>query len=199
MVEAMMADGTRVELSSDGTWTRVPPSSSTVETGGFRRAKWGATRAEVKASEGREPDGGVDATLGYAVTIAGLSATALYIFVSDTLVRAKYIITQPHSDYALNLRDFSVLDELLTSKYGQAIERNQYWSNDLYEDSPQEYGLAVAAGHMTRYYQWSSGDTHIWLVITGDNFDIDLQIEYVGKAFEEFESGQTKAAALDDL
>jgi hypothetical protein len=199
MVEALMADGTRVELRSDGTWTRVQPSGPILEAGGFRRAKWGATRSEVKASEGREPDGGVDNTLGYAVTIAGLSATALYIFVSDTLVRAKYIITEPHSDYALNLRDFSALDQLLTSKYGEAIERNQFWSNDLYEDSPQEYGLAVAAGHMTRYYQWSADDTNIWLVITGDNFDIDLQIEYVGKEFEELENGRTKAATLDDL
>jgi hypothetical protein len=199
MVEARLADGTNVELHDDGTWTRLAAVHSNPASGGFRRAAWGGTRAEVQASEGRSPDGESDGNLRFAVTIAGLEATALYIFVSDTLVRAKYLITQPHSDYSLYLQDFSTLDALLTAKYGKAQTQDQFWNNDLYEDSPQEYGMAIAAGHMSRFYRWKANDTSVCLAIHGDNYDISLQIEYAGLEFEKLESEHTQSAALDDL
>ena len=199
MVEARTNDGLRVELHENGTWTATEAAKDVASESSFRRVTWGASRAEVEESEGRSPDGEGANTLGFAVTVTELAATALYIFVSDTLVRAKYLITQPHSDDNLYLRDFATLFELLTVKYGQPSEKNEYWSNDLYRDSPQEYGMAVSAGHMSRYYMWSLSDTAIYLVLTGDNYEVSLQIEYVGREFEALDAAEQQKSSLNDL
>jgi hypothetical protein len=198
MVEAVAADGRRVELHADGTWT-VSPGPSTNQETAFRKVPWGASRAQVRASEGREPDAEDHNALGYSVSVAGLAALALFIFVADTLVRAKYVISEPHADYALNVQDFSRLEELLTSKYGPAREKNEFWVNDLYQDSPLEFGMAVAAGHMKRYYKWTIGETVVLLALTGDNYEVNVEVEYVSERFESLEQEQWRSAALDDL
>jgi hypothetical protein len=199
MVEARTSDGRIVELNEDGTWIAREAPRGPSEGSSFRRVNWGATRAEVQKSEGRSPDAeGVDA-LAYEVTIGELTATALYIFVADTLVRAKYLITQQHSNDIHYLRDFATLEELLTVKYGQPTEKNEYWTNDLYQDSPQEFGMAVSAGHMARFFIWTMADTTIGLVLKGDNYQIELGIEYIGRDFEDLENSERQKATLDDL
>ncbi|RFA06647.1 hypothetical protein B7R21_19185 [Subtercola boreus] len=131
--------------------------------------------------------------------MAQLDATALYIFVEDVLTRAKYLINQEHSHDGAYLIDFLTLNDLLTQKYGQPNEVNEYWVNSLYQDSPEDWGLAVSAGHLSRYYVWDLPETELYLALKGDNFKVGLEIEYTGKAFQEFEAAIQTAAVLDEL
>ncbi len=198
MIEAVAADGRRFSLHDDGTWSAVDSQSRSSEAG-FRRASWGDSLAQVKASEVGQAAQETDVSVTYAVIIAQLNALAHYIFVSDRLVRAKYIVTEEHSSPELFLQDFARLDDLLSQKYGGAHTRNDYWVDDLYQDDPTEWGFAVSLGHLARYHQWNLPDITIVLALTGDNYVVNLQVEYSSAEFAPLEEQQTRTNALNDL
>lgn len=195
MIEAAAADGRRFQLHVDGTWTAVEDQPAQSDAG-FRRASWGDSIARVKSSELNTPFQETDSAITYEVEVAGLQALAHYIFVTDRLVRAKYIITQEHSSPQLFLHDFTRLDELLATKYGGAHTRNDYWVDDLYQSDPTEWGLAVSIGHLARYHQWNRPDITIVLALTGDNYAVSLQAEYSSTALE---ADHSRSVALNDL
>ncbi|RFA15333.1 hypothetical protein B7R21_04780 [Subtercola boreus] len=137
--------------------------------------------------------------MGYELLLAQLTATALYLFVDDVLTRAKYLITQEHSHDGAFLMDFRTLGDFLGQKYGPPTSVEEFWNNDLYQDSPNEWGMAVSAGHLSRYEIWNLPETDIYLVLAGDNYQVRLEIEYTAKALVEFETAVKTAAILDDL
>jgi len=198
VIEATGPGGARFALHDDGTWTPIPERAGDAGND-FRKSSWGDSIARVRECESGQPSNETDATLTYPVQIAGLPAVAHYVFVTDRLVRAKYIITQEHSSPELFLHDFARLDDLLTEKYGGAHTRNDYWIDDLYQDDPSDWGMAVSVGHLARFHQWNRPDVTIVLALTGDNYDVSLQLEYGSTALADLEEQHTRAAALDDL
>ncbi len=163
----------------------------------FRKTKWGMTEAAVKATESSAPTKeqakGSKQIVVYKDTVSGLPCYVVYIFLNDKLVRTKYIATVEHTNKAACLSDFEVLASALREKYGNPKSDDSFWSNDLYKENPDEWGMAVAVGHLSKYATWETDTTKIVLALRGDNFEIDLEIEYASRELAPLEDKADKA------
>ena len=177
--------------------TPVRPLPLKVTDPDFRNIRWGMSRKEVIASESIELEAG-ERTLFGSVRIAGLDSYVVYIFAEDKLVRAKYSFTERHSNKNDYLSDFQSIRTSLLKKYGTP-EDHTFWTNDLYKDDRQDYGMAVAAGHMEKYSIWEIERQQIILSITGDNYDIKNSVEYSSNEFDEFEDRTVEAENQKDF
>jgi hypothetical protein len=114
----------------------------------------------------------------YLTKVAGLDAFAIYIFVSDQLVRGRYGFLAEHSNKNDFISDYHRIKSILTRKYGRPLEDETLWKNDLYRDDPDEYGFAVSLGHLVYYANWKTVHTEISLVLHGENYRIVHVLEY---------------------
>jgi len=198
-MRATTENGSVVELLQDGTWRPASPSAPP-EDAGFRGVQWGASRMEILAREGRSPDRETDRVLIFQTRLADLGCEAVYILLPDgRLVRAKYLVIDSYSNDQRYLATYDSLRELLGKKYGKPTEENTYWSDELYQDDPSNWGMAVSAGHMARYTNWYIGDTHVLLYLTGNNFEISVGVEYGSVKLREVENAMDESRTLGDL
>ena len=101
-----------------------------------------------------------------------------------------------HSNKNRYIDDFYDLKALLIKKYGEPAFNIIHWDNDLYKDSEQDYGLAVAIGHLEYFTRWETDKTTIRLDLYGDNYDIYLSLDYTSKEYEDL---LNKADEEEDL
>jgi hypothetical protein len=199
---AITKDGREVILKTDGTWEYLSGGNrllSSISSGGFRKSRWGMSPDEVKAAETADLLREGDGLIIYDGKVLGLDCAILYILVHDQLVRAKYVVTAEHSNKTAYLSDFDSLKEMLTKKYGEPAQDNVYWKNDLYRDDYSEWGMAVSIGHLSFFTTWDMDETTVILALNGDNFEINLNIEYTSNELGRLESEAKEQAALDDL
>jgi len=90
-------------------------------------------------------------------------------------MRSKYLI------------DHELLRESLTAKYGAPdVASNDYWISDgLYRDTPDEWGMAVATGSLSRISSWSLDGTEIELSTSGEKFQVSNRIRYASSAHKD--------------
>lgn len=146
----------------------------------FRKVSWGATRAEVIASEGRAVARDEPNQISFAMDskLADCcEAWVYYVFDNDALVRSGYIITEHHVEANLYLRDFTLLSEALTSKYGKA-ENNDV----LYSQHYGDLGMAILTGKLVKQEIWTTERTEIMHDIHGDNFKASHVIQYKSRS-----------------
>jgi hypothetical protein len=165
------------------------PSSDNYD---FRKSRWGMTVAEVKSSEKgnilhEKPD-----LVIYAGTVDKYNCHIGYIFAAGKLVRAKYIFTDEHINKNNFLDDFDSVKTILTGKYGAPKSDDTFWSDDLYKDDPDNWGMAVSAGHMTKFTKYETDSTAIILALTGENFEVSFGIEYSSKVLRSLEEEKDK-------
>jgi len=162
----------------------------------FRSVNWGMSKNEVKEKETAKLMGDIGDSLFYKTNVAGFSCVLGYSFANDKLVRGAYIIEEKHSNYNLYIQDYNKLKELLTKKYDTPIEDSHKWFNDLYKDDPEEYGMAVAVGHLRYAADWNINNTLIQLRLYGDNYKINLMVAYDSKELSE---ERVKAKEKNDI
>jgi hypothetical protein len=173
-------------------------TSSSAVAQDFRSHNWGATVEKVKQVEG-EPAHETDDRLMYQANIIGLSAYLAFDFVEGQLASAVYLFTETHVNDNLFLNDFGSIDGLLTERYGNPDDEQTIWSNNLYRDDPEHYGMAVSMGHMAKETTWETDRTTIRHVMRGDNFEVSHGIAYQGKMMEELQEEARRREALDQL
>lgn len=189
-------------LKDDGTWevaSRDSTEGQDSEKHNFRRTKWGFTVDQVRASEESQAIHQTDDVLVYEDRVADKDFNVAYIFVSNKLVRAKYILKERHSNKADYLLDYATLKKVLKEKYGSPDEDESMWRNDLYKDDSDHWGMAVSVGHLILWSKWTLPETSVFLLINGENYDIDVVIEYSGLELASLEKQQSKQQNLDDF
>ena len=87
----------------------------------------------------------------------------------------------------------------LIKKYGEPDESNEHWLNDLYQDDYQEWGVPVSIGHLVYFTTWNTDGTSICLALTGENYEISLNIEYSSIEFSYLEEQRNEARIMEDL
>lgn len=196
---AIADDGKQVVLKDDGTWEIISNNdAANTEIYNFRKTRWGMSQAEVTAIEG-EPLLRQNTYLAYSVNVNSIDAVLAYYFLNDRLHMAKYLFQVNHASENEYLHDYYNMSTLLKKKYGEPTEEKTIWSDDLYKYDSDEWGFAVSIGDAIFYSRWETEDTIITILLSGDNYKISHQIEYIdpktsGKAQEEREG-----KALDDL
>jgi hypothetical protein len=59
--------------------------------------------------------------------------------------------------------------------------------------------MAVKVGHLFHVAKWDSDNTEIAISLSGENYDVDLVIEYESKNLSGFEDENRKQAIKDKL
>jgi hypothetical protein len=216
-------DGERVRLLDNGLWEKISPTvlknavsntnlpaviASSFESPegqfAFRKIQWGMSEREVRDSELGDPAVELDGVLVYETRIAGLSCQSVYVFVQKRCIRSKYAFTERHSNDNAYIGDYEKVKALLLEKYGRPVTKfgnqsDQIWLSDTYLDDPNDWGMAVSAGHLVYQCEWETPDTAIALVLRGDNFEITLAVEYSSKLLGHIEDAEIRRKELDNL
>lgn len=165
----------------------------------FRNAAFGMSRADVRATEPGVQWREGDDVIGFSTAIAGLDAVAQYEFTNDRLYAGGYRIIEQHSNRTLYVSDYETLFGLLGEKYGKPKDDRTVWRNDLYRDDPEDYGIAVALGHLAKMATWETPTAEINLLLTGDNYKIDLYVYYKSRELGAEAEADDHQEALNDL
>lgn len=197
-MKAVTESGQSVLLKADGTW--APIKAAERRTGdGFRKSPWGATVAQAKASESIEPRYEADDYLDFALKLGRFSCLAVYIFVNDQLVRGKYRVLDQYQNQNNYISAYDELKESIAKKYGSPDSDNTYWLNDLYKDDYPQWGLAVSCGHLSTFATWKNEESTITLALHGENFEVNLAVEYSSSKLAALEDAAKESALLEDL
>jgi len=152
----------------------------------FRDSLWGMTHGDVgNKGEVITLTPNLDVMMEEDCHVAGFSCIAAYYFLNDKLVMGKFIITTPHADKTLYLQDYDSLVTKLTAKYGKPVQNEFFWRNDLYRNDPEQWGMAVAVGHLSRIAHWVTPRTEVWLGLKGDNYEVHLRMDYSFVSYKE--------------
>jgi hypothetical protein len=181
------------------------PKPNISSSAGFRNTLWGMSKEQVKKAEASEfikedkvggEVKGLDIIV-YVTEVAGLDCTIGYYFADNMLTRARYLITEEHTNKNLYIGDFEKIKGKLNQKYSSPKRDDAIWSNELYKDDHSEYGTAVGIGHLMYVAEWYPPETTIQMLLRGDNYKITLWVEYTGDDFREFEEKVRKKAQED--
>lgn len=166
------------------TSTTSLPSSSTptvsTDTTDFRRARWGMTKEEVRRTESAQPLDEGENYLAYWGTLGGKSVVYVFTFKGGRLYAGAYRLAEDHSNFNLYVDDFNDWKRLLQEKYGKPLYDRREWKGgtSIYKDTPEDWGWAVALGHLRFEAAWKTERSWIAIVLAGDNYEAWVQIFY---------------------
>ena len=166
---------------------------------GFRKTTWGMTKEQVRRTEKGKVAKEESDMLVYEGSVLNLNCLILYLFTEGKLVRAKYGITEKHTNKNDYISDFGSLKKSLTKKYGKPTKDKQYWRNKLYRNDYDQRGFAVSLGHLSYFTKWEPASTNITLFLRGDNFDILLGVDYQSQQFKYLEERAKEKKAQEEL
>ena len=131
--------------------------------------------------------------------VAGKSCDVVYIFTNNKLSMAKYIFKTNHTNKNDYIRDYRELVSLLGEKYGETSYDDIEWHNSLYKDSNEDYGFAVSLGHLTYSSGWNGHTTDIMVTLYGENYNINMVVQYISKKYEQSMEKEQNKEKLKDL
>lgn len=153
----------------------------------FRNVSWGATKAQVRASETfQELPSERDYALAFDGELLGLPVWVFYYFTNDDeLALASYAFYQDYAADNSYIRDFENIEAILKDLYGDPVTEDMFWENDRYRDRPSEYGFAVSIGYLTYASSWLTETTSILHQMTGENFDVSHFVTYASRSLSD--------------
>jgi hypothetical protein len=159
----------------------------------FRKTSWGMTREQVKGVESSKLVKEDEHGLFYSSELSGFGEVMIgYIFAEGKLVRASYVSEVRHTNSNSFIDDFNQLKSTLTEKYGKPESDDVVWLDDLYKDDPDNWGMAVSAGHLVYDVVWKTKTTKILEKLKGDNFDVTLIVQYTSLQLIGLEEAKDK-------
>lgn len=168
-------------------WSALNELMQQMSKTNFREARWGMTKAQIKAIEKgksigeKRSDDGLD-FLAYEGKAGSLDCVIGYYFAENQLIEGRYFFTEKHANRILFIDDFRTVQNALTMKYGKPTEDETYWRNDLYKDDPSDWGMAVAVGHLAFETIWDIPETGVRLQLLGDNYKVSHRLGYYSKS-----------------
>ena len=166
----------------------------------FRKTSWGMTREQVLASETEEFIArDKDRELTYKGSVNDLDCRIIYVFAYDTLVKARYSISEEHANKNEYITDYEKLKEILNKKYGNPVKDRTTWLSNIYKDNVKDWGLAVSLGQLVYFTEWDTESTQIWLMLQGDNHEIKFSVEYTSIKYAYLDKMLEKENQIDEL
>ena len=165
----------------------------------FRQSRWGMSVEEVMEGEtaylvDREPG-----KLTYSTSLGGKDVMLHYLFVDGKLARAKYFVTESHSNKNMYIQRYDEFKELLVAKYGEPAVNKILWTQDEFKDNYHRWGHAISIGHLAYFSSWEVGSTRIINFLKGDNSTINCGIEYSSVYLRAKEKEAAEQEALEAL
>jgi hypothetical protein len=188
---AFTSDGRTVLLKEDGTWSYTTSIAQPAETD-FRKTTWGMSAARVKSLESIAPALVQNGSLTYKGSISSLETDIVYSFTNDSLTRARYVLTNKHSNENDYIADFSTLKTQLTKKYGTPLDDKAIWTDNsnVLKNHPDRWGFAIRQGQLAYSVKWATPRTQISLTLIAADYQINLIIEYASTDLGKLEEAQ---------
>lgn len=165
----------------------------------FRGSEWGMSIEEVKAIENADLMDESTEQIFYRGTIAGLKTIIVYEFFRNQLTSCGYMIDETYTNKNEHINNFQKLKELLTKKYGEPLNDNVTWDNDLFRDDPSQYGMAISIGHLSFRVDWKKDNLQLTMILYGKNYDIVHGIFYSSPALQKQADKAKEEDVLNDL
>jgi hypothetical protein len=181
----------------------------------FRKVNFGDSVDSVKNKETMEfllADDNPEIPNGYQMIyqgkVAGDDTLLLYNFYKGKLYEAVYMFKNEHkSNRNAFIDDYSDIKKIMVKKYGQGsypYGKEYYWSNDLYQDDYEDWGMALAIGHlriMTLYtYTANSGNNiEVRHGVNGGNYKVSHGLLYTDLELSEAANSAKETSTLDDF
>lgn len=144
------------------------------------------SREEIKNIEGTPFETDEEMIIYDDLKIVGKDVQLAYYFnKNDQAYKAVYMSVEEHTnltDYVIDYNDFV---SALTEKYGSPKEDKTAWKNNLYKDTPSDWGLAVALGHLVKFTTWETENASIRISLTAENNNIYTFIAYRSTKIDE--------------
>jgi hypothetical protein len=169
--------------------------SEEIFTEGYKTAKWGMSKEQVRAEFKDMPikdDGG---NLNFITAIDGNNVIVLFYFVNDMLYRVILgfqLDTSNNNNYIIK---FNTLESLLIEKYGAPSKKVRRGSSNRYVTDAD----AISRGEGGYFNEWNTKESLITLMLSGDKSVLTLGIYYTCPKLEKEHGKQNKAKAKDDL
>lgn len=145
----------------------------------FRKVSWGMSKSEVKQAEELELFDERDDGLLYETTIANEDVYLVYFFFKGKLTRAKYLLSAEYLNDNQHYEDYIALNELLEKKYGEPIDIQVNWIDEVHEEPESaHWGTAVGYGHLSLSRTYSTETTEITSSLYADDTEVVNEILY---------------------
>jgi hypothetical protein len=153
----------------------------------FRQFNWGTNQNEVFKLEKSQFVVSGENLLYYTTKIANRSCILFYSFMNNNkLESAGYMFDIKHFNQNDYIEDYSVLKDLINSKYSKLGKEDVNWKNKTYKNYPEYYGTAIGMGYLIFRTFWEIDEkTKILLALYGDNLEISLALVYYDKSYVE--------------
>jgi hypothetical protein len=157
----------------------------TIMSQDFRKTTWGMSKSQVKSIESSGLVSETSELLVYQATLAHFEVQFGYIFSEDKLTRAKYILTETHSNNNDYISDYNVLNNLLKKKYGEPVEDEIYWKTDSsFKNDKSYWGFSISQGELILYSIYRTSNTEIKIMLSAEDFNIVNEIQYSSMSAE---------------
>jgi len=166
---------------------------------GFRKSKWGTSKAYVKDKEKAVLINENENVLAYNKRIGKFDALFTYNFTKNKLTTGEYYIINKYTDKNDFVYDYMHLQKILIEKYDKPQKDTIIWKNDIYRNDFTKRGLAVSKGQVEMYTVWDTKNSIITLKLSGLSGKIDLAILYQSIKYKDYKAKYDKIKLLEDL
>ena len=157
----------------------------------IRKVNFGDSLEKVRVSESlkifAEGDSDNGYMLAYIGKVAGLDTYIVYSFFENQLINCMYAFDEKHlGNDNCHITDYEKVKKILIKKYGEPKSINSkehYWSDTLFKDDYESWGLAVSIGHLTIGNEFESigrsgNNIKIRHKLMGSNYKVNHAIVY---------------------
>ena len=181
----------------------------------FRKVNFGDSVEKIKNTETMELLGGAensDIPNGYQLTyegrVGGIDTFLYYFFYNDSFYQAFYGFSKEHKSNRNGfISDYNNIKKILEKKYGKGTYPNRkeyYWSNDLYQDDYEDWGMALAVGHLRILVEYNfigedGNNIQVRHALSGGNYKISHALAYTDSELNKIASSAEEESSLDDF
>lgn len=144
---------------------------------------------EVKQLENADLSDENDGVLMYEnIEVSGKKAVLLYKFNSENeLCEAGYVFKEEHTNDNLYIDDYYDVMDNLKKKYNDPELDKLIWKDNTYKDEKYKdhRGLLVSNGTLQYVSSWATENTSISLILSGDNYQINMSLLYSSTKFDD--------------
>lgn len=152
---------------------------SAMQAQDFRKATWGMTKSQVKATESLEIVTEDEDNLIYETTLAGYDVYLAYVFVNGKLAKARYAFDETHINKNDYISDYEYFKTNLEKKYGEALVDEEMWYTDSYmKNDKTSWGRAISNGELKMFARFANSKTVITTALLAQDYRIVHLIEY---------------------
>jgi hypothetical protein len=71
--------------------------------------------------------------------------------------------------------------------------------SNIYKDNSRDWGLAISLGQLVYFTEWDTESTQIWLMLHGDNHEIQFSVEYTSIKYSYLDKILEQENQFDEL